>query len=599
MMSAPDSLPQAEIFTDPSEPALAKSWREIQESAVRMDPFGTSWWAQASQQHSAETEPCITVLRDISGPIAIATFGLTRTAKGTRLTAYASRHRDLFDMMARVDSAAAAEALCAAIPWHRIRDVRLSGIPADSPLGPALYSCGTRNGLSGVMYSNNGAPELSLLDERGVRYPDYKAILRGKTSKQLRSRMARLGDVRYTTASHKDQIPPLLDALSWLHQKRWYATPFPSFFTRGESRQLMSEIAQAAFDAGALHLSVLFVDQRPAAAAMGYVVATTYYYHCVAHNPDFWSSSPGRTLMSYILDDLLQDGRASNFSYLIGEEAYKLAHVTRTRPVCRLEMVRSCSRATVLRLGAFGEKTIRRSPKLLALTRRIKHFLQRRRHAIHCHVRRLAGYYNSLPTAVFVGKAAGRIAELFYERRRMVAMRLSVLNEVNAACDVHVRAGSLDDFNRLTEMRYGFLDPSQVGCFFERWRQGMRYYVACIDGNPVSSVWVQLGMPYTPPELHYELTVSSDPVQDGLIIDVWADPHMRGRRIYPKLVQEVMARMLAEEACGRFMVAIDMRNQPSIRAHEHVGFRPVQELEVTRLFGRTIAKKAQPIQGEA
>lgn len=161
-------------------------------------------------------------------------------------------------------------------------------------------------------------------------------------------------------ANHRDQVATLIEALSWLHQKRWCKTPFPSYFADKESGGLPFRIAEEAFDAGTLHPSAVFVDQRAVAAGMGDVVGATFCFHCVAHDNDFAKYSPGRTLMSYLLDNLLADGRVNRFSYLDGEECYKLLHASGQHPLCRLDMTRSCSRALIVSLGASCEQAPRR-----------------------------------------------------------------------------------------------------------------------------------------------------------------------------------------------------------------------------------------------
>ena len=590
-MSVCDIPADVEIFTDCEDVRLAALWRSMPESAARLDPFSTWWWARASCGLGMAPQPYVVVLRRGASPIAIASFALGDTRRGKRLTCCARMHRDLFDMMAVEDSAATAEAICAAIPWHEIHEVRLDGIPADSPLGPALYSWAQRNGLRGAFYCNNGAPEMSLLDKQGKRFADYKAIMRSRYSKDLRRHMAKLGNVRYVKANHREQVATLIEALSWLHQKRWCTTPFPSYFADKESGRLPFRIAEEAFDAGALHLSAVFVDQRAVAAGMGYVVGATFCFHCVAHDNDFAKYSPGRTLMSYLLDDLLADGRVNRFSYLAGEEGYKLLHASGTRPLCRLDMTRSCSRALIVSLGASFEQAARRRPRLLAALRGIKRFLLWHRYGIRCRMRRLCGPRSRGGiSSTSAGLLGGQPSPIFYERRRFQIMCLPALEETGAADGPEVRAGTLDDFNRLTESRLGWRDPVIIGQFFERMRQGLRFYVACAEGKPVGGIWIGLEASALPPAFSAGATAAFSPAGTAFIVDGWVEPRAREVRAHAAFLRKVTARLREEKACQRLLAAIDARDRQAVRAHEETGFRLVQEVSLTRILGRTIVR---------
>jgi CelD/BcsL family acetyltransferase involved in cellulose biosynthesis len=579
-----------EIFADSRDPRLVGIWGEIQRSATRLDPFSTLWWAQAGRGYSPALESYFAVLRNGTIPAAVAAFAFRDTLKGKLLTCYARAHRDLFDMMAVEDSAVTAEAICAAIPWHEIHEVRLDGIPADSPLGPALYSWAKRSGLRGAFYSNNGALELSLLDAQGARYPDYKAVMRGTRSKRLRKRIAGLGKVEYVTASREDQVPILMSALSWLHQKRWHRTPFPSFMATAESVQRWEGIARAALEAGALHLCVLSVGGSPMAGGMGYVVGSTYYWHMVAHDPDRADYSPIRTLMSYLLDDLLADGRVNRFNYLAGEEAYKSTHASGTRPLCRLDMTRSRPRALIVSLGASFEQAARRRPRLLAALRGIKRFLLWHRYGIRCRMRRLCGPRSrggiSSASAGLLGGPPGPL----YQRRRFQILCLSALEETGAADGPEVRAGTLDDFNRLTESRLGWRDPVIIGQFFERMRQGLRFYVGCAEGKQVGGIWIGLEASVLPPAFSAGATAAFSPAGTAFIVDGWVEPLAGEVRTHAAFLRKVTARLREEKACQRLLAAIDTRDRQAVRAHEEAGFRSVQEVSVTHILGRTLVK---------
>lgn len=591
-----DSVPlNGQVFADLADARLIEMWRAVQSAATRADPFGTLWWAQSGRSAESAVVPCVAVVSGDGGPLAVASFGLTPGHQGSCLTACAPQHRDLFDMTAIEDTASVAEALCEALPWDQVTEVDLRGIPADSPLGPALLQAAARRGLWGANHADNAAPDLSLIDGDGNRYPDYRSIMRGKTSKALRHRLARLGQVRYVRAGTPEDVDGLMAALFELHQKRWCSTPFPSVFSQGAAQKLMLQVARNACDAGALHLGVLYADEQALAAALGYVLAGTYYHHEVAHDSDYSDYSPGRTLLSFLLDDLLADPRIRKFSYLAGEESYKLQHATTSRPLCHVRLAHSRGRAAFFGLRAKADACIRRRPQLLALARIVKSSLTGSRYRFRCCVRRLAHLLRERSAGGLVGRGLRLAAAVFYERKQYILMSLDLVSAADAASDMTVRQGTLGDFNELIRKRYGFLDPHAVKAFFGRRKAGEEPYVACLDGEPVGSVWVRHGATYTPTELYGKIEIKADPHQDVIALDGWVDPACRGGRVFGRLVRSVASRMLAAGYRGRMLMVIDRQNRSSIRANQWAGCRPTAELEVVRLIGRIVRKRVQAL----
>jgi len=260
-------------------------------------------------------------------------------------------------------------------------------------------------------------------------------------------------------------------------------------------------------------------------------------------------------------------------------------------------MTRSVGRGQLLRLGAACETRVRKHHRLLAAARTVKYDLRRRRYRVRCQVKSLIGHYRALPLASFLKKPLAACGALIYEKRTLVAMCLSPPVEGTLPPNMEVRNGTLADFNRLTEMRRGFRDPVSLRAFFTRVREGMQYYIACIDGNPVASAWIRLGGEYAPSELYGELTLTADSAEDAFVLDVWTQPRMRGKALYPHLVREIASRLFGQGACQRMRAAVDVRNLAARRADRRAGFIPIEHLQVVRLFGRTVTKQSQPTHG--
>ena len=590
MMTAGQGL-HAEVFSDLSDTRLVAAWRALSCDATRMDPFSTNWWCGAGREFHEAVEPCIVVAYDSDRPVALAALGLKSGRDGLTLVPYATAHRDLVDVLAFEPDEPRMAALCDALPWARISQVAIDGIPEDSPLGPGLEGACRRHGLHGVMYGNNGEPELSLVDDRGDRHATYRGIMRGKTSKQMRKKIHRLGDIHYVKADRCEKIPELMSAVFALHQKRWHGTTSPSGYGSPRSRSHAMMIAEMAFDSGALHLAVLYADGRPIGGALGYLLETTYYFHIVAVDMALRNFSPLRTFQSFILDDLLQNTNVTRFDYLAGEEPYKLRHASRVRVLLRLRMTRSRGRAVLLVCGATVEKWLRKRPHALAFARRVKHGRARTKQTVRRLRAKVHGHYIRHGFFRCVLKAIATLGNKVWDRRSMVVMVRPVAPMESDGDIVAIRRGTLADCNHVAHRKN---DPScddLLTTFFRRTKQHARYYVACMNGQIIGSAWIQIGQEYAPCELNRELIVCSGEEHDAFLMDAWTAPEHRGKRVYATLVRGIIGDLAAESGCECLVAAIDTRNRASIRAHVHAGYHPSEDLEVTRLFGRTIGKK--------
>jgi GNAT superfamily N-acetyltransferase len=125
-----------------------------------------------------------------------------------------------------------------------------------------------------------------------------------------------------------------------------------------------------------------------------------------------------------------------------------------------------------------------------------------------------------------------------------------------------------------------------IGAVQARWAAGSVAYVARLFGRPVAYGWVARGLAHIG-----ELGLSFHVPEDGRYL--WGFEtlrHCRGRGIYPRLLQAI----IAAEPAGRFWIIHAPENLPSGVGIDRAGFTNAGELSL-RPNGRPALRAAGPI----
>ncbi|MBD3316918.1 MAG: GNAT family N-acetyltransferase [Chitinivibrionales bacterium] len=574
---------------------------QIESNANRIQPFNTLWWIRHSFSTDTNCTPLIVIYYEGETPSAFAVFKHNHARRALLMPD--NEMRDVFDIVGGADCSEAAAAICDALPWKEIDEIDLRKIPASSPLIEKLRSAASQHGRFVHVHFLNITPSMPLHDTNGSIFPSYRSIMRGKTSKQLRKNLEKAGAVDFRVASTPDDVPSLLRELSFLHQMRWNNTPFPSPLSSMTTFKALADKCSAALRHGNLHLSLLFLDSKPIAGALGYLINGTYYYHIVAYNPLYRKLSPGRALMTYLLDDLLARKNVQTFNFLAGAEAYKLTHSTAREELYHFFATKKPIQWLRMRLVGRIDIAIRSRPRLLNFSKLIKHrYLALRYKAIIFHRgnRALVGYYGVGQT---VTKACTALVEKLFEHRSMIVMALDVKDASPKAeaspKEYFVTKADLRCFNHLLTQKYSFLKPDELDSFFSRSFNGDTLWVLRNKKKIISSVWLQIAKSYSPAELYHEHRLCTSDPGEAVLLDAWTDARYRGQGFYRRLLSEALAG--AEKSCtiDRIYCVVDKSNKGSIIAHKNFGFTETEILGVVRLFSKTIHTYRKPDRSKA
>jgi ribosomal protein S18 acetylase RimI-like enzyme len=116
----------------------------------------------------------------------------------------------------------------------------------------------------------------------------------------------------------------------------------------------------------------------------------------------------------------------------------------------------------------------------------------------------------------------------------------------------------------------------------ERLRSGRRCFGLLVEGQIASYGWVTKGIEEVG-ELERDFQL---PAEEAYIWDCRTVPAWQRQRLYSALLSQLIA-LLHQERVPRIWIGSSRQNQPSIRAFENAGFKPVLDLTYYRLYRLT------------
>jgi len=150
---------------------------------------------------------------------------------------------------------------------------------------------------------------------------------------------------------------------------------------------------------------------------------------------------------------------------------------------------------------------------------------------------------------------------------------------------LEIRRGGETDVVDLVRDLYG--DDESVRIFYEEFcRNGIEPWIAKQDGKVTGVVWLFCGHYIAPWQGYDGFVLRLEVEPEALFVaNVFVAPECRGRKIFPRIVDRFLAAYSHEPVYSE----IDEANDPSIKAHNKIGFRRCGATYYIQLFGRTRA----------
>lgn len=336
-------------------------WRRLAEA--RGNAFLTPEWARCWFDHYGEGfRPLIVALTGQDGLVRGLLPLVISASRRPRVVRIAGANLgDRFHPVCQSeDETEVAEAAGRALedcedPWSVIA---LDHVDQDRPWVAALSS-GTGTPLLMLQRVAAGLPFIDLSG-----YSDWEDYLADRSSnfrqqiRRFERNAARDHEVRFRRTDSMAELGPDLETFFDLHDRRWQGRGGSSL-VGDRARAFHADFAAAAQERGWLRLWFMEVDGVPVAAWYGWRLGGTYAYYNAGFDPDHGKLRPGLVLMAHVIRSALSEG-ATEFDFLLGDEAYKSRFANESREVSDVTLVRKAHPAALLAAGEYGARRVAR-----------------------------------------------------------------------------------------------------------------------------------------------------------------------------------------------------------------------------------------------
>jgi len=225
------------------------------------------------------------------------------------------------------------EAILAHLKQKGIRSVQLGDLRPDSLLLNGLPKLAEQMGCTVVCDQVDTSHELEL----PKTWESYLQMLNGKQRHEIRRKMRRLneaGHVQFRVIQKPDDVSETMDLFFSLFKA---SRPDKSEFLTDPMVSFFLLLAERMARLGLLRISLLDIDQVPAAAVMCFDYNDTVYLYNNGYNPRFSHLSTGFLSKVYSIRDSIEKGR-DRYDLLKGNEAYKKRLGSKPVPLYRLKI---------------------------------------------------------------------------------------------------------------------------------------------------------------------------------------------------------------------------------------------------------------------
>jgi CelD/BcsL family acetyltransferase involved in cellulose biosynthesis len=225
--------------------------------------------------------------------------------------------------------------------WGQLRDeewteMDLWGLPESSPTREALAALAKASGYGVVVEPEAVAPRVSLPDT----WEAYLASLGKKDRHELRRKIRRIFDsgaaVSLDVFSEQRDVVANMDTFLTLHtQSRQDKTDFMTPDMESFFRRMASSLAAE----GLVHLFMLRINHRPAAAVLCFDAGSVLYLYNSGYDPEFSGLAVGLVSKALCIQWAIENGK-KHLDFLRGNESYKYDLGARDRQIFRLRVSR-------------------------------------------------------------------------------------------------------------------------------------------------------------------------------------------------------------------------------------------------------------------
>ena len=316
------------ILTDQESIAtLIPEWDELSRRDPHSTPYQTgSLTIGLGDLSSSRGTPYIVVARSDAG-VLVGVLPLHRVRGGgrlggQRLEGYTTWHTSYFDCSVDPAVPEAGQALLDAVranrDWDRC-DLRFL-----RPEANLLRGCaGARDGSDGSFQTIRRE---AFVERNGGG---------GVTPHKAARRLSKAGEVLFTAAEPLDQIGATIQRFAAIHTNRWAASGKAAEFADPSVSDQLARLLGVAAGSGLCRIGTLRLSGEIVAVHIAFRWRGVQFSWRMAHDAQWQETSPGRLLMSLMIEEAFESG-CQEYDLGRGNDEYKQRWPTEARPLSRL-----------------------------------------------------------------------------------------------------------------------------------------------------------------------------------------------------------------------------------------------------------------------
>jgi CelD/BcsL family acetyltransferase involved in cellulose biosynthesis len=348
---------------------LRADWDDVLKTSDAACPFLTWEWMHAWWMHLAgRRELHLVVARSGDRVVAIAPLFVSRSSipwvSRLEFMGLECAGADYLDVICRPgyeqDSLEAiADCVC-----RRRRSVRLDHVPASTGLARAMSSRLSDGGWMPVESRVGCCPFAVLSGHSWSTYLGSLAVSHQARFRRYLNTLRRKFVVRFDRATDDDGRKEALAALIAFHDDRWGSRGGSTAFQTAALRAFHADVSSRALNAGWLRLSVLRLDDVPAAVTYCFSHNGRFYLYQHGFNRNYRRYSVGLVALGLTIQTAIEEG-AVEFDLLFGTEPYKWLWAADAHPLARVDLFPPHAAGRLHRRTLEAERTMRRLARRL------------------------------------------------------------------------------------------------------------------------------------------------------------------------------------------------------------------------------------------
>lgn len=316
--------------------ALETEWTTLQEARPDTPIFLTWAWIDCWQRHFQPTFWILTV-RSASGQLLGIAPWMIERRRGLRCLCFLGSgmaQPDHLDILAQpAHQASVMGAIAEAVRTRRSEWdlLQLQGLAADSLL-PSTLSAELGQALERTGTLCPYIPLAEITDWDSFQKQRLSSHMRSKGLRYLQNLLQRENpeQVFYERIENAQDISVAMETLIAQHRDRWQQKQTYTPFEDSRFLDFHRDFAREAAKRGWLGLYRLRIGTQTIATVYGFHYRNRFFDYQHALDNAWAKFSPGRQLISFILQDCIRQGR-SEYDFLCGTEKYKFSWTKETR----------------------------------------------------------------------------------------------------------------------------------------------------------------------------------------------------------------------------------------------------------------------------